>query len=195
MSDSNGRSRARSAVATGLAAGSALLCLAALVGWVRSHVSSDSNTWTDMNDRDGRYVFDVTIFKSRRGVIGLGHERFLEKTVGATDTHTEFETAFVARVFGRQSNRAGGPGWLGFDFLYNADESDLAAWSAWYVACPYWFLVTLTAITPAWWARGWWSRRRARRRRQRGMCGACGYDLRSSGHRCPECGTPACSLQ
>lgn len=44
-----------------------------------------------------------------------------------------------------------------------------------------------TALLPAAWLA---ARLRARRRRQRGHCLACGYDLRASKDRCPECGSP-----
>ena len=54
------------------------------------------------------------------------------------------------------------------------------------VVVPYWFLAVATAVLPALRARRWLKRRRAR---GPGFCRACGYDLRASRDRCPECGT------
>jgi hypothetical protein len=53
---------------------------------------------------------------------------------------------------------------------------------------PYAYLVLPAAILP-----GLWLVRRARRsaRKSRGRCVSCGYDLRETPGRCPECGTAA----
>jgi hypothetical protein len=53
---------------------------------------------------------------------------------------------------------------------------------------PHWMAALAAAVLPA-----AWFRRRLRRWRQRapGLCRACGYDLRASPGRCPECGAPA----
>jgi hypothetical protein len=57
-----------------------------------------------------------------------------------------------------------------------------------HLACPYWFIMLLTAILPGARLAGW--RRRARRLRMRpGLCQHCGYDCRATPDRCPECGT------
>ena len=50
---------------------------------------------------------------------------------------------------------------------------------------PHWMLALAAAVLPAFWLR---RHRRHLGRLTRGLCPACGYDLRASPERCPECG-------
>ena len=52
------------------------------------------------------------------------------------------------------------------------------------VTFPWWTVVALLALLPA--GRLYW--RRVERRRGIGRCPSCGYDLRATPERCPECG-------
>jgi len=53
----------------------------------------------------------------------------------------------------------------------------------------YWLPITLTLIMPSIWLGLWFRRRRKWRQVRRGTCPTCGYDLRATPERCPECGT------
>jgi hypothetical protein len=77
--------------------------------------------------------------------------------------------------------------WRGFDFVH--------AWSFggrwyWTISGCYSYIAMITGILPAIWSWRLIVRIRAARRRKIGYCGKCGYDLRASTDRCPECGTP-----
>jgi hypothetical protein len=55
--------------------------------------------------------------------------------------------------------------------------------SDWFISVPHGFIVLLAGFS------GWWIRRRMRKRGGAGTCQCCGYDLRATPERCPECGT------
>lgn len=78
------------------------------------------------------------------------------------------------------------PGWSFATF--QASRVKVPGMTAEDVRVPYWLLAILTSALPA-----WWLLRRSRERRVRllGLCPGCGYDLRASPGRCPECGTLA----
>ena len=59
------------------------------------------------------------------------------------------------------------------------------------VRLPYWLLTIPTALLPGFRVGLWfWGRWKTKRRSKLGLCLQCGYDLRASPERCPECGTP-----
>jgi hypothetical protein len=70
--------------------------------------------------------------------------------------------------------------------------------SGWYwgflvVSVPYWAVVLAAAVMPLLWWRSFVQRRRRLRRERAQLCPACGYDLRATPGRCPECGWGALS--
>ena len=80
-------------------------------------------------------------------------------------------------------------GALGFRFGHGSRRFDnattvIVSFSVFAVPC--WFMVAVLAVLPVMYYLRFW---RQRRRTVRGLCAACGYDLRGSPDRCPECGS------
>jgi hypothetical protein len=77
----------------------------------------------------------------------------------------------------------GHPGWrpLGFGYMHYIDTfADVRRF-----VVPCWFVAILTLLLPATWML---TRLTGRRRSSQNLCPNCGYDLRATPDRCPECG-------
>jgi hypothetical protein len=72
---------------------------------------------------------------------------------------------------------------LGFRYAHTFGEKYAPGLRRWYVCVPFYAVVLVTAALPALWLRN-----RLRTRRVTGLCPVCGYDLRATPGRCPECG-------
>jgi hypothetical protein len=179
--------RLRRHLFTLFAAASLLLCVAVCGVWVRSHYRYDVKiTKRGRTER----IYMSMLGRAHYVSMDLGYALPFDDTFGwysrpllPTDAlpqsfpsrKREFALAGVHVIEGDW--REGG--WL------SAKEPPMP-YRAWVV--PYW-LIALAFATPP----GWWLAKRVRRRRRfkAGLCVACGYDLRASPERCPECGTPS----
>lgn len=153
---------------------SAVLALLVAGSWARSYWRSDSLI---VLSRDGRTLRAVLVPKGR--VTGLiRHENTplprwgvrpgFSHGSGAADDGLIYPQSFAG--FG-SSHLVAGPPW----------NSDVA-----HISIPHWFLLTLFATLPA---VRFYRHLRRRRIAQIGHCRQCGYDLRATPDRCPECGT------
>jgi hypothetical protein len=79
-------------------------------------------------------------------------------------------------------------GYVPPEVLTAATRPDLPHYYRWGLDIPYWLIGVPCAFV---WLRSSLKTYRAHRHQQRsGLCPTCGYDLRASKDRCPECGTP-----
>ena len=174
------------------AAISLALCALATALWVRSYSGSDSVTCRWMTAADAHH----TEHRGQEIQWTLGQVRFLIR----------HDTAYFP---GQMTPDAAKPQWTyfrygqghaGWDAPPATDLLSRLGFAIWETglstsfsdssdrvwAAPAWLLTVAFAVLPAAWAFGAYRRRR---RRQAGRCTNCGYDLRASGERCPECGS------
>lgn len=144
--------------------------------------------------RRGRMMRALTVL-SFMWLSGLG----IVAAAGVTDRTSGYNFVVVERHgwlhFG---NWDGGPitydlGTLGFRFVLfrpvRGGDTD------WLLTLPYWPFFIVAAILPVVHTIGCARLRRDVYRYKRGLCLECGYDLRASKDRCPECGTPVIATE
>ena len=164
-----------------LAAGaSAVLCLASAVGWVDSYRTARVVRGRGARPRDSAEARSVvaTSFKGVTYVSGLRYSADARLPAGGQELRLgtlPFEKVAIPP-----------DAWSRAGFQHRVVRVPGGAGQLF--AVPYWFWVAADAVLPSLWVI---RRRRARNRRAVGCCPACGYDLRATLDRCPECGTSA----
>jgi hypothetical protein len=82
-------------------------------------------------------------------------------------------------------NPAGTAGVGGFAIFRTTSKSNLRRG----ITLPSWFVIICLSVMPVFWLNRWRHRRHADAGAASGLCMICGYDLRASPDRCPECGS------
>ena len=163
---------------------SLLLCVAVCVLWVRSYFVGDTVRHSRIQLVGGWNVGELIIqTSSGRG----GVEFHTDRVVHDPEYYRLWRTRDEGWEYARQSPRAVAYGsvlsiWNYAGFGHASARRSTHAVAHW-VRAPYWFPALALALAPG---RRLW--RRLRRRPAAGCCPACGYDLRATPDRCPECG-------
>jgi hypothetical protein len=171
-----------------LTALSLLLCVAVVALGVRSYWVADELRWTRA-DNVGRvhYRWYATIVSSRGG-LAICQDAEVYELASITPQEAAAPTgvwlwsgwkrrpadAYPTPAFSMRVPPSG------FHIAWQTSPGTVLR----ELIVPYWSLAFLTAVLPAAWLT------RSRRNRSRaGLCTVCGYDLRATPGRCPECGS------
>ncbi len=167
------------------AAFSLVLSIATVVLWVRSyslasyaeweHLAKSEAWWWRLHSAGGGISYQYAKEVYYRSGITPDHSNAF-KLSEFQDEPSRDEQLFFDRRWGA----------LGFKLFFTSQRTNWFHGSGWELIVPHWFAVICSTVLPLLWIR---QTRRRRRERVQGACTNCGYDLRATPDRCPECAT------
>jgi hypothetical protein len=178
----------------GVTVASAALCAAAVVFWIRGHFFVDGVASFPAAIGPAPVEVKVWSVVSAMGEVRLERTRLtvpmLDPSNSAAWDKHRAKMPSGLRWYSTPVPRLAERSW---GFLWTHDTgARLTSWSSaqvyadeWQFGLPWWLFAVATAILP--FARCAVCLRRLRQRKP-GCCRACGYDLRATPDRCPECG-------
>lgn len=182
---------------------SLLLWVSVLVLWVRSYCRADSVSWRTY--RGGNYdgfSRNPWVRSNRGGLIFSVNDKAFHYNGGPPSEEGPWPPSWVSHPADAQLglDKAAavrspfGVNLAGFGFgRYHSRSSTVDGWAVYrqtIVAVPHWFPLLVLSVPLALRVRRAVVARQARRRVRANRCGRCGYDVRTSAGRCPECGEP-----
>jgi hypothetical protein len=175
---------------------SLLLCAALLVAWNRSYQADYAFGWQSRRvsrSQGGRWEYRLTGFSARHGVVGVGTVQ--ERSGGATTRPvTDYRyvqdgwTGGVNSSLWREPLTKTTYAGFGLRRVNVAPFGNRPGYVGWVLMFPIWLPLVLCAWPIAEWQWGVFRDARRYDRVRRGLCPICGYDLRGTSERCPECG-------
>ncbi|HEV2296233.1 MAG TPA: hypothetical protein VGR35_20480 [Tepidisphaeraceae bacterium] len=155
--------------------------------WCRSYFYLDS--FKNHSPADQRFVYVVVV----RGGLqiarcgGLPENRWGDGFESSSSIRGIGDDWQILTGWGTLTQRSfGGFRWASGDI--NHQQAGLLPAPFWSLRVPLYLLFLMALVLPSWWfSNAFVQRRRARRARAQ-QCEACGYDLRETPERCPECG-------
>jgi len=173
---------------------SLLLCAAACVVWVLSRFVSDRIDWASVRVTPPIAIRSLSLRTTTGGVLARWDRRTYDQGVlfdaetasSWRDRSLYWDRSEPVRLSGLYPADSWA-GRAGFRAEHSRTYFGAAAFTdeTFSLAFPLWVVVVAGAALPA--ARVM-RRRAARRRARAGQCPGCGYDLRATPERCPECG-------
>lgn len=169
---------------------SLLCCLfftAVIVLWVQSYLSPYvQKQETSLSTQEGKRHRDTTFKISSRGWLGWGKAKtwyyFKSNTWGLGET----KLWQIYDCFLRHPDNAT---WKNREVDVGTTEDSISSCSYKLFKIPHWAFAAVTGSLATLVVRATLRRNRRQRWLRRNLCTQCGYDLRESPTRCPECGT------
>jgi hypothetical protein len=167
------------------AAVSLALCLAMILLWVRSQSKNDFARYL----RDIEHVRRVYLgISSGFGRIAISYQTKTPTGAPVPPLYEDLQTPGFRYVLGDPLVGSWSPAQMRFGWQHTVVPLPHVVQEYRQLDMPDWLLVLVFAILPSMvFVRVLLASRR-RRRSARGRCAACGYDLRATPDRCPECG-------
>ena len=169
---------------------SLLVCLATLRLWVRSYWQQSQLECFHCRTRGPRLLDASLVVGFTRGelqiLLGCGDSS--QRDI-RSDSQSIVQWGSIS-----PPNQTATPQWRGTGFGCHAQQDFNSSTgdknSAWTVLAPLWFVVLVLSILPTYALTRIVRLRRRAACSSRNRCTSCGYDLRATLDRCPECGTP-----